>query len=103
MYKMHKGKRLIFVTIPVFPLYISRCIILAVRDTTHKQQRRTTMTYNQREMTLKLTRIEVCDLLLACTAVAQETEAKKWSELHDKLSQMLDKFDEKNGFGTFAQ
>lgn len=61
------------------------------------------MTYNQKEMTLKLTRIEVCDLLLACTAVAQETEAAKWSELHDKIMQMLDKFDEKNGYATFVQ
>lgn len=61
------------------------------------------MTYNQKEMTLKLMRAEVCDLLLACTAVEEETGAKKWSELHDKLMQMLDKFDEKNGIGVFVQ
>lgn len=57
------------------------------------------MTYNEKTMTLKLKRIEVCDLLLACTACERETDAKKWGELHDKLKGMLEAFDEKNGFG----
>ena len=55
------------------------------------------MTYNQRTMTLKLERIDVCDLMLACTVIAEQTDAKKWSELHDKLLAMIDAFDEKNG------
>lgn len=62
-----------------------------------------TMTYNQRTITLKLQRIDVCDLLLACTAIAQETDAKKWSDLHDKLAAILDDFDAKNGIGVFEQ
>ena len=61
------------------------------------------MTYNQKTMTLKLKRIDVCDLMLACTAIAEETESKKWNELHDKLLAMLDAFDEKNGIGVFEQ
>lgn len=61
------------------------------------------MTYNQRTVTLKLERIEVCDLLLACTAISEETDAKKWSELHDKLRAILDDYDMKNGVGVFNQ
>ena len=57
------------------------------------------MTYNGKTMTLKLKRIEVCDLLMACTFLEQETDAKKWGELHDKLKGMLEAFDEKNGYG----
>ena len=47
-------------------------------------------------MTVKLTRIEVCDLLLACSACMEASEAKKWSELHDKLMAQLDEWDAKN-------
>lgn len=61
------------------------------------------MSYNQKTVTVKLQRIEVCDLLLACTAVAAESEAKKWNELHDKLAAILDEFDQKNGIGIFKQ
>lgn len=58
------------------------------------------MTYNQKTMTVKLSRIEVCDLLLACAACEAETEAKKWGELHEKILKQLDAFDKKNGIGT---
>ena len=58
------------------------------------------MMYNQRTMTVKLSRIEVCDLLLACTACEAETEAKKWGDLHEKLLKQLEAFDEKNGIGS---
>lgn len=57
------------------------------------------MTYNQRTVTLKLARIDVCDLLLACTAIACESDAYKWEVLHDKLLTILEDFDEKNGMG----
>lgn len=56
------------------------------------------MTYNQRTMTVKLERIDVCDLLLACTALEQQTDAKKWGELHEKLLKQLDAFDEKHAY-----
>ena len=54
------------------------------------------MPYNQRTITLKLQRIDVCDLLLACTAVETTSEAEKWRALHDKLEAILKDFDEKN-------
>ena len=59
-----------------------------------------TMTYNQRTVNVKLERIEICDLLIACTMLEQETDAKKWGDLHDKLMATLEAFDEKNGFGA---
>lgn len=57
------------------------------------------MTYNQRTMNVKLERIDVCDLLIACTMLEQETDAKKWGALHNKLKAALEAFDEKNGCG----
>lgn len=53
-------------------------------------------TLNERTVTLKLKRIDVCDLLIAATALSHETGAKKWAALHDKLLQILNDFDEKN-------
>lgn len=54
--------------------------------------------YNQKTVTLKLTRHDVCDLLLACSALDKSTDenTKKWNELHDKLKDILDDFDSKN-------
>lgn len=54
------------------------------------------MTYNQRTVTMKLKRIEVCDLLIALTTVANDSEAKKWNTLHDKVAAILDEFDKSN-------
>lgn len=58
---------------------------------------------NQRTVSMKLTRIEVCDLLLACTAVSGACAddghpAQKWDALHDKLKAILEDFDKKQGF-----
>lgn len=58
---------------------------------------------NQKIVSLKLKRIEICDLLLACTAVSESLEGdgrttKKWNDLHDKLGAILKKFDEKQGY-----
>lgn len=50
------------------------------------------LTLNERTVTLKLRRIEVCDLLLICAYYSQT--ADKWKILHDKLREQLDKFDE---------
>ena len=64
------------------------------------------MTPNQRTMTLKLKRIEVCDLMIACTAISEsvdEKDAEKWNRLHDKLYEMLDNFDRGNGFGAYTE
>lgn len=54
------------------------------------------MTYNQRTITAKLQRIDICDLMLACTAVETASGAEKWQALHDKLEAILKEFDEKN-------
>lgn len=53
-------------------------------------------TLNEKTVTLKLKRIDVCDLLIATTSLSHETNAKKWGLLHDKLLQILNEFDEKN-------
>lgn len=53
-------------------------------------------TFNEKTVTMKLKRSEVCDLLLAITAVSQSSDAKKWKELHDKVKAILQDFDNKN-------
>ena len=52
--------------------------------------------HNYKTVTMKLARIELCDLLLATTALKHETKATKWHYLHDKLKAILDDFDEKH-------
>lgn len=44
---------------------------------------------------MRITRVELCDLLLACTACDHNTNenTKKWRRLHDKLEAILDGFD----------
>ena len=56
------------------------------------------MTYNARTVTVKINRSDLCDLLLATTALAYDTDENntKWAKLHDKLKTILDDFDEKN-------
>lgn len=56
------------------------------------------MTLNQRTVTLKLTHIEVIDLMIACTAVSEASDAEKWTELHDKLAEYVKAIDEKCGY-----
>ena len=58
------------------------------------------MTLNQKEMTLELTRIEVCDLMLACGLLGNPNFDNKWDRLHDKLREMIDEFDKENGYGA---
>lgn len=54
------------------------------------------MTYNQKKVQMELQRIDICDLLIACTATFQETGADKWIDLHQKLSDILADFDDKH-------
>lgn len=56
------------------------------------------MTHNQRTMEITLKRIDVCDLLIACTVISNNSDSEKWRELHDKLAAQLDEFDKKCGF-----
>lgn len=51
---------------------------------------------NQSTVTLKLQRIDICNLILATTSLKHSTHAEKWGLLHDKLKQLLDDFDSKN-------
>ena len=58
---------------------------------------------NGRTMTLRITRDEVIDLLLAVYAVTEELEAdfqshEKWDQLHAKLVRQLQEFDKKHGY-----
>lgn len=58
---------------------------------------------NQRTVTLKMERIKVCDLMLACTVLSISTKengkgGEKWEAPHDQLKSILDEFDKKQGF-----
>lgn len=56
---------------------------------------------NQRTVSLKLKRIEVCDLLIACHNISQAVYAmgehgeNKWDRLADRLDEILTEFDKK--------
>lgn len=54
------------------------------------------MMRNEKEMTLKLRRIDVCDLLLACLAAKELANdgGEKWETLHQMVRDQLDAFDE---------
>lgn len=47
------------------------------------------------ETTLKVTRIEICDLMLACMAAKEQANdgGAKWAKLHDNLKAQLDALD----------
>lgn len=53
---------------------------------------------NSRTVTVKITRRELIDLLIACNAVAYHADPapNKWHKLHDKLREQLALFDLKN-------
>lgn len=54
--------------------------------------------YNYREVNMALNRIDLCDLLLACTAAEERANdgGKKWARLHEKIKNILDDFDREN-------
>ena len=58
------------------------------------------MTLNEKTVTAKLKRIDLCDLMLACTCVSENLKdagqpAEKWDALHDKIRAIIDDFDAK--------
>lgn len=55
------------------------------------------LTLNQKTMTVKLRRTDVCDLLLACSCADRNAEdgGEKWKKLRDVLMDQLSAFDEK--------
>lgn len=59
---------------------------------------------NDKIYTIKITRHELCDLLLATIAASECSDgAKKWSELRETLKAQLEKQDEKNGWGVYTK
>lgn len=50
---------------------------------------------NDFKTTVNVTRIEICDLLLACLAAKEMANdgGKKWDRLHDKLKEQLEELD----------
>jgi hypothetical protein len=53
---------------------------------------------NSRTVTVKITRRELVDLLVACATCSENVNdpANKWNKLHDKLREQLALFDLKN-------
>lgn len=49
-------------------------------------------TINDKTVTVKITRGELCRLMLLCTT-ASLVDGKQWKELHDKLKDQLEAFD----------
>ena len=45
------------------------------------------------ETHIKVTRREICDLLIACNVMGREEESAKWKALHDKLLKQLNSLD----------
>ena len=57
------------------------------------------MYYNAMTVNVKVSRIELCNLMLAltlidCEARQADADNHKWSDLHDKLAGILNDFDE---------
>ena len=46
------------------------------------------MPLNGKTVTLKLKRIDVCDLILAMSSLVNDVGSDKWKLLHDKLKQI---------------
>ena len=57
------------------------------------------MMNNQREVSIMLKRIDLCDLMLACTIAyaysgnTPEERNGKWLVIHNKIKYVLDKYD----------
>lgn len=49
---------------------------------------------NEFKTTLQVRRVDICDLMLACSLVGfLSSGAKKWDKLHDELKRQLDELD----------
>ena len=48
---------------------------------------------NSFETHIKVTRREICDMLIACNVMGREEETTKWKALHDKLLKQLNDLD----------
>lgn len=52
------------------------------------------MTHNERIVNVKVSRIELCDIMLALTMLSCESDVEKWDKLHEKLRKQLEHFDD---------
>lgn len=48
---------------------------------------------NEMTVHVELTRLELCDLLIACLSAHEKSGAEKWITLHQKLQKQLNDFD----------
>ena len=60
------------------------------------------MDYNSKTVPVKISRSDLCDILVAITSVAKALDsdgysARKWEILHGNLKEQLVAFDAKNG------
>lgn len=64
-------------------------------DLTAQRKERTNIMRNGYVVSLKMKRIDICDLLLACTIAKQMSndDGKKWDSLYNTLKEQLHKFD----------
>lgn len=58
---------------------------------------------NGSTINVKITRLELIDLMIACNSLDFEVGGKKWNALHDKLSAILEVEDAKHDYGVFKQ
>ena len=66
------------------------------------------VTYHSKTVPVKISRSDLCDILVAITSVAKALEsegysARKWEILHENLNEQLDTFDAKNGGKEWRQ
>lgn len=54
------------------------------------------MMLNEMQVDVKIKRIELCDILLAVSAVSHDSKAPKWELLYAKLYNILEVFDKEN-------
>ena len=68
-----------------------------IEKDTHERRTAMKTSLNERTVSVKIRRIDLCDLLLACTVLDCKTDpdTKKWAKLHDKLAAILEDFDSK--------
>lgn len=64
-------------------------------DLTAQRKERANIMRNGYVVSLKMKRIDICDLLLACTITKHMSndDGKKWDSLYNTLKEQLDKFD----------
>lgn len=51
---------------------------------------------NEKIVTLKLKRIDVCNLIMAANALSEGKNRERWKLLREKLKEILSDFDKKN-------